>query len=83
MDDVVEVSIPVEAQAAAALADPIRREMIGRMISRMISRILRPHAGADPLLSIMDRMGAEAERRGLTPELLEQELAAHKAGRRD
>ncbi len=40
MDDTVEVSIPVDAEAAAALADARTRETVGRVISRM----LRPAA---------------------------------------
>lgn len=36
MDDVVEVTIPVEAQAAAALADAGTREMVGRLVGSML-----------------------------------------------
>jgi len=79
MDDIVEVSIPVEADAAAALADARTREAIGRVVSR----ILRPRKDADPLLSAMERLSAEAERRGLTQTVLDEELAAYNAERRE
>ena len=79
MDDVVEVTIPVEADAAAALAEPIKREAIGRIVSR----ILRPQKDADPLLIAMERLSAEAERRGLTQAILDAELEAYNAERRE
>ena len=39
MDDVVEVTIPVEARAAAALADAGTREMVGRLVSRVLDQV--------------------------------------------
>jgi hypothetical protein len=59
MDDTVEVSIPVEAEVAPALADARTRETVGRIVSRM----LRPRKDADPLLTAMERLSAEAEQR--------------------
>ena len=77
--DTVEVTIPVEADVAAALqGDPERRAAVGRLISMVV----RPSGGADPLLEAMRELSADAKARGLTPELLEGELAAHKAERR-
>ena len=61
MDNTVEVSIPVEADAAAALGDMRAREAIGRVVSRMV----RPTRDADPLLDAMERLSGEAARRGL------------------
>lgn len=79
MDDTVDVTIPVEADAAAALAqDADRRAAVGRLVSL----VLRPRPGGDPLLDAMDRLSAEAKARGLTPEILDEELAAHRAERR-
>lgn len=78
MDDTVNVSIPVEPEAAAALADVRAREAVGRVVSRM----LRPSGAIDPLLDAMERMSAEAARRGLTQGILDEELAAYNAERR-
>jgi hypothetical protein len=77
MDDFVEISIPVEAEAAKALGDAHARAAIGRVISRMV----RPNKGEDPLLDAMVRLSAEAARRGLTQDILDDELAAYNAER--
>jgi hypothetical protein len=45
MDKTVDVTIPVEPEAAAALTDPRNRAAIGRLVSR----VLRPHSA--PVLS--------------------------------
>jgi hypothetical protein len=78
MPDTVPVTIEVEPGAAAALADEATRARVGRLVSRM----LQP-ASADRLFEVMDAISAEAGRRGLTDEILEAELAAHNAERRD
>ena len=78
MDTTVEVSIPVEAEAAAALGDARARAAISRVVSRM----LRPSADADPLLAVMERLSADAARRGLTQDILDNELEAYNAERR-
>ena len=36
MDDRIEISIPVEPQAAAALTDARTREAVGHIVSRMV-----------------------------------------------
>jgi len=77
MPDTIDVPIPVEPEAAAALQDARKREAIGRIVSR----ILRPHPGQDPLLDAMQQLSADAKAKGLSPEILEVELAAHKAER--
>ena len=77
MPNTVDVTIPVEPEAAAALGDARKREAIGRIVSR----ILRPHPGQDPLLDAMQRLSTDAKAKGLTPESLEAELAARKAER--
>ena len=77
--DTVDVTIPVEADVAAALrGDPERRAAVGRLVSMVV----HPPQGADPLLHAMRELSADAKARGLKPELLQEELAAHKAGRR-
>jgi hypothetical protein len=77
MAGIVEVVIPVEAEAAAALTDARKREAVGRIVSR----ILRPQPDHDPLLETMARLSADARAKGLTGETLEAELAVHKAER--
>lgn len=79
MEHTVDINIPVEADAAAALNTEQAREAIGRVVSR----ILRPTATDDPLLTAMERLSADAARRGLTQAVLDEELAAHNAKRRE
>lgn len=74
----VEVTIPVEAAAAAALADARTRAAIGRLVSR----VLRPHAGPSPLAVAVAELKAEARAAGLTDALIDEELAAYNAERR-
>lgn len=78
MDNTVEVSIPVEAEAAAALGDVRAREAIGRVVSRM----LRSIEDAAPMLAVRERLSAEAPRRGLTQDICDEELAVYNAERR-
>ncbi len=78
MPDTAPVTIEVEPAAAAALGDPATRARIGRLVSR----VLRP-PGVERLVEAMDALAAEAERRGLTDEILEAELAAYNPERRD
>jgi hypothetical protein len=78
MDRTVEVVIPVEPEAAAALTDSRKRQAIGRIVSRL----LRPEPGDDPLLDAMRRLNADATAKGLTQDALDAELADHKAERR-
>ena len=77
MDGTVDVVIPVEAEAAAAFTDVLKREAVGRIVSR----ILRPQSGHDLLLDAMERLSADVKARGLTSEIVEAELKAHKAER--
>lgn len=74
----VDVSIPVEAGVASALGDAATRDLAGRLVSRM----LQP-SSIERLIAVMDAIAEEAERRGLTDEMLEAELEAYNAERRD
>jgi hypothetical protein len=78
MPDTIPVTIDVEPAAAAALGDAATRARVGRLVSRMLGP-----ASADQLEATMDAIAAEAARRGLTDEILEAELAAYNAERRD
>lgn len=79
-DDVrtVDVPIPVEATVAPALDDAATRVLAGHLVSRMLRP---PEIGR--LMAIMDAISDEAERRGLTDQLLEAELADYNAERRE
>ena len=77
MPDTVPVTIDVEPQAAAALADPAPRARMGRLVSRTLHR-----ESVERLIAAMNALAAEAERRGLTDEILEEELAAYNTERR-
>lgn len=77
MPDTVPVTFELDPEIAAALEDPATRARI----ERLIERTARP-ATIERLFEVMDAMSAEAERRGLTDEILEEELAAYNAERR-
>jgi len=74
----VDVPIPVDASVAQALEHAPTRALAGRMVSRM----LQP-ASVERLFDTMDAIAAEAARRGLTEEILDAELAAYNAERRE
>jgi hypothetical protein len=78
MPDTVPVTLEVEPEVAAALEDPATRARIERLIRRTV----RP-TGIEWLFSAMDALSTEARRRGLTDEILEEELAAYNAERRE
>ena len=77
MDELVEVRIPVEPAAAIALRDEGTRVEMGLLVSKLLRQ-----RNNERLLDAMQRLGAEAQRRGLTLELLDEELAAfnHECG---
>jgi hypothetical protein len=79
MPDTVPVTIEVEPEIAAALADPATRARL----ERLVRRTLKPAGGVARLFTAMDALSEEARRRGLTDEILQEELAAHNAERRD
>ena len=79
MDNTVDVTIPVEPEAAAALADTRNREAVGRLISR----ILNPRSGASPLARAITELKAEVKAAGLTDAEIDAELAIYNAERRD
>ncbi|HEY3911133.1 MAG TPA: hypothetical protein VGM07_14760 [Stellaceae bacterium] len=79
MDRTVNVTIPVEPEAAAALADPRNREAVGRLVSR----VLHPGSGPTPLARAIADLKADARAAGLTEAEIDAELAAYNAERRD
>lgn len=78
MGRTVDVTIPVEPEAAERLAQPGERERIGQMVSRML--LSGPE---DRLFRLIAEMKATAQARGLTDEILDEELAAWNAERRE
>jgi hypothetical protein len=80
MDSTVDVTIPVDARAASELRDARTRDAIGRLVSRVLQRQRREHV--EKLFAAIEQLGADAEAKGLTDEVLEEELAAYNAERR-
>lgn len=78
MGKTVDVTIPVDADAAAALADARNRDAVGRLVSR----VLRPQAGPSPLVEAIAKLKAEVQQAGLTDLEIDAELSAHNAERR-
>jgi hypothetical protein len=79
MDNTVDVTIPVDAEAASALADARNREAVGRLVSR----VLRPRSGPTPLAQAIAELKAAARTAGLTDVDIDTELAVYNAERRD
>jgi hypothetical protein len=79
MDNMIDVTIPVEPEAAAALADTRNREAVGRLISRVFSS----RSGPSPLAQAIAALKAEVRQAGLTDAEIDAELAAYNAERRD
>jgi len=79
LDKTVDITIPVEASAAAALADARNREAVGRLVSR----VLRPGSGPTPLAQAIAEMKAAARSAGLSDADVDEELAAYNAERRE
>jgi hypothetical protein len=78
MGKTVDVTIPVEPEAAAALADARNREAVGRLVSR----VLRPASGPTPLARAIAEMKADARAAGLSDADIDAELAAYNTERR-
>jgi hypothetical protein len=77
MDETVDVSIPVDLEAAKALADPARRRAAGRYLSGL----LKGEDIHDVLTQAIADAKQEARVNGLTDDDVEAELAAWRAGR--
>ncbi len=78
MEESVSVTIPVDQDVAAILAEPGKRELA----SQLLNRVFRPTTVAQ-LFDAIDRLKADAHARGLTDEIVDQELAAYNAERRE
>jgi hypothetical protein len=80
MDTTVDVTIPVDARAATELRDDRTRDAIGRLVSRVLQR--QRQENVERLFAAIERLGADAEAKGLTDDILAEELAAYNAERR-
>jgi hypothetical protein len=79
MDKTVDVTIPVEPEVAATLADARSREAVGRLVSR----VLRPRSSPSPLAQAIAELKTEARAAGLTDADIDAELTVYNAERRD
>ena len=79
MDSMVDVTIPVDARAAGELRDPRTRDAISRLVSRVLQRQRREHI--EKPFAAIEQLGADAEAKGLTDEILREELAAYNTER--
>ena len=70
MDDLVDISIPVDAETAKVLGSPARREAAGRYLSGLVKSRRIPD------------LVAEAIANGLTDEMVDAEIEAWRAERR-
>jgi hypothetical protein len=78
MPDTVPVTLALNPETAAALRDPVTLARV----ERLIERTARP-AGVERLFATMDAIATEAAQRGLTDQILDEELAAYNAERRN
>ena len=77
MDKTVDVTIPMDAEAARALESPARREALGRYLSELLkSGRLR-----DALAEAIADAKREARAAGLTDEDIDAEIEIWRAGR--
>lgn len=78
MDTLIDVPIPVDAEAAEALERPGERQAIGRYISHLMK-----HGGMrSAVVASIAELKQEAHANGLTDAEVDQELAAWKDERR-
>ena len=75
MDTTVEVTLPVDAEAAEALNSPARREAAGRYLSSL----LKAGRIRDVLAEAIADAKLEARASGLTDEDIDAELSAWRA----
>jgi hypothetical protein len=78
MGNTVEVTIPVDVEAAQALKNPARREAAGRYLSGL----LKGGRARDILEEAIAEAKREARTRGLTDEDIDAELEAWRAERK-
>jgi hypothetical protein len=78
MEKMVDVTIPMDAEAARALESPVRREALGRYLSEL----LKGGRIRDALAEAIADAKSEARATGLTDDNVDAEIEAWRAGRR-
>jgi len=78
--DTIDITIPVDARVAAELRDARTHNAVSRLVSRVLER--QRQENTDRLFAAMERLSADAEAKGLTDQILQNELAAYNAERR-
>lgn len=78
--DTIDITIPVDARVAAELRDARTHNAVSRLVSRTLER--QRQENTDRLFAAMERLSADAEAKGLTDQILQDELAAYNAERR-
>ena len=78
MDDLVDISIPVDAETAKVLGSPARREAAGRYLSGLV----KSHRVPDLLAEAIAELKREAHANGLTDEMVDAEIETWRAERR-
>ena len=78
MDDMIDISIPVDAETAKLLESPARREAAGRYLSGMV----KSHRIAGLLAEAIAELKREAHANGLTDEMVDAEIEAWREERR-
>jgi hypothetical protein len=77
MDNTVDVTIPIDAEAAKALESPARREAVGRYLSSL----LKGGRARDVLAEAIAEAKREARANGVTDEAIDAELNEWRAER--
>lgn len=75
MSNTIDVTIPLDAEAAKVLANPARREALGRYLSEL----LKSGRIRDALAGAIAETKNEARKNGLTDEAIEHELESWRA----
>lgn len=78
MSDTVDVTLALDPRTAAWLADPQRRAEAEELLNRTFRQ-----AAVERLFEAIAALKAEAHARGLTDEIIDEELAAYNAERRE
>lgn len=74
----VEVPIPVEARLAESLSDPAPRARAAAAVNEVLRQ-----AAIERLFAAIGALKQDAHGRGLTDEIIDEELAAYNAERRE
>lgn len=78
MEKMVDVTIPMDAEAARTSESPVRREALGRYLSEL----LKGGRIRDALAEAIADAKSEARATGLTDDNVDAEIEAWRAGRR-